>query len=144
MPSPKVTNNSRRSCSSLSGTDRVGHLFVGLRPSALPYAILSVSFGDKAIVERRPEGANASASTSPNRQRSCGPTAGPWAWPAAPAPRLPSPLTATGKNHPPYLNPSPSASSRRMTPSIVMNSAAIIFLIVLTPFDAIRRVSGLS
>ena len=44
----------------------------------------------------------------------------------------PSPLTATGKNHPPYLKPSLSASSRRMTPSIVMNSAAIIFLIILT------------
>src|SRR5438128_503142 len=39
--------------------------------------------------------------------------------------------SAKGKNHPPYLKPSPSFSSFCMTPSSVMNSQAVIFLIVM-------------
>src|SRR3982751_1911572 len=38
--------------------------------------------------------------------------------------------SAYGKNHPPCLKPSPSFSSFCMTPSSVINSQAIIFLII--------------
>src|SRR5215204_5448296 len=41
--------------------------------------------------------------------------------------------SANGKNHPPCLKPSPSFSSFCMTPSSVMNSHAVIFLIILVP-----------
>src|SRR5215203_2311699 len=40
--------------------------------------------------------------------------------------------SAKGKNQPPHLNPSPS-SSFCMTPSSVINSHAVIFLIILIP-----------